>query len=381
MKRVLILIAILGASPVYAKVYKFVEDMPVAEAKKLRHQLDEETLTQFNFYKQVAQTLNIEAPPPIFWHGAATWRDNNDHSKGTQYAAHLTPEARQWIEMLTKKLNDIGADLALTNGKAHIFANRSDTIKTDITLVQLADLNAHAPVDSKPNDTPVLHTQPDAVRVTNPNSETAPNFNVAANYSEAKTTETNRIVRTDSIAAIDLEKFGYLVSGLKTASEAGYVAGSNELIDVGLNSGNLVLIPAGETVTVHKVTPMPKIPGASMVTITYRGQDLIMVGFENSFASTPAASVTSGLASGVTETKVSAKENQKSVRADQLRAQYTTADNELNAVWAALTPKQRACYRDDERNWIKLRDGLPTLEERILAIQTRTEFLRSLAAS
>jgi len=81
------------------------------------------------------------------------------------------------------------------------------------------------------------------------------------------------------------------------------------------------------------------------------------------------------------EAKALRVENRKSVRADQLRAEYTLADNELNAAWAALTPKQRARYRNDERAWIKYRDGLPTLEARIAEIQERTSFLQSIAGS
>jgi hypothetical protein len=58
---------------------------------------------------------------------------------------------------------------------------------------------------------------------------------------------------------------------------------------------------------------------------------------------------------------------------------YVMADDELNAAWKMLTPKQRAQNRNDERTWIKFRDRLPTLEERISTTRTRISFLQSLA--
>jgi hypothetical protein len=93
---------------------------------------------------------------------------------------------------------------------------------------------------------------------------------------------TDRIVQTEGIAAIDLEAFDSLIRGMQACLDTGYPP--EKLMNVGIDAGNLVKIPAGSTVTVHKIILMPKYPAASMVSITYQGRDLIMLGSEDTFA-------------------------------------------------------------------------------------------------
>jgi hypothetical protein len=60
---------------------------------------------------------------------------------------------------------------------------------------------------------------------------------------------------------------------------------------------------------------------------------------------------------------------------------YRQADKKLNAAWNALPQKLRNFYRQDERNWIRYRDSLPTLAERTAAIRLQTNYLRHLLSS
>jgi hypothetical protein len=59
-------------------------------------------------------------------------------------------------------------------------------------------------------------------------------------------------------------------------------------------------------------------------------------------------------------------------------AEDTAADEDLNRAWRALTPAQRRHYRQEERDWIKYRDSLPTVQERNETTRKRAEYLWSL---
>jgi Lysozyme inhibitor LprI len=54
----------------------------------------------------------------------------------------------------------------------------------------------------------------------------------------------------------------------------------------------------------------------------------------------------------------------------------TTADDELNRVWAALSQRQRNRLRQAEREWIKQKDALPRDEQDDFT-NGRTSYLRS----
>jgi Protein of unknown function (DUF4236) len=56
----------------------------------------------------------------------------------------------------------------------------------------------------------------------------------------------------------------------------------------------------------------------------------------------------------------------------------TSADEDLNRAWHALTPAQRRRYRQEERDWIKHRDSLPTVQERNESTRKRAEYIWSL---
>jgi hypothetical protein len=56
----------------------------------------------------------------------------------------------------------------------------------------------------------------------------------------------------------------------------------------------------------------------------------------------------------------------------------TTADDDLNRAWAALSQRQRNRLRQAQREWIKQRDALPKDEQNEFT-KERTSYLRSLA--
>jgi hypothetical protein len=98
-----------------------------------------------------------------------------------------------------------------------------------------------------------------------------------------------RVIHSDSAAAVGLENFHYLLSGIAAASSLSdehpeiAVKGADALIDTGLRAGNLVQIHAGDSVTVHKLIAMPKYPGVSMASVTYKGLDVLMIVFADTF--------------------------------------------------------------------------------------------------
>ena len=55
-----------------------------------------------------------------------------------------------------------------------------------------------------------------------------------------------------------------------------------------------------------------------------------------------------------------------------------SADEDLNRAWAALTAKQRARLRADERNWIRHNNSLP-MKERNEDTRKRANYLWSLS--
>jgi uncharacterized protein YecT (DUF1311 family) len=69
-------------------------------------------------------------------------------------------------------------------------------------------------------------------------------------------------------------------------------------------------------------------------------------------------------------------ENNKILDALRKTDSHTTADDELNRAWAALSPRQRNRLRQAEREWIKQRDALPK-EEQGEFTDERTSYLRS----
>jgi hypothetical protein len=56
----------------------------------------------------------------------------------------------------------------------------------------------------------------------------------------------------------------------------------------------------------------------------------------------------------------------------------TTADDDLNRAWAALSQEQRSRLRQAQREWIKQRDALPKDDQNEFT-KERTSYLRSLA--
>ena len=56
----------------------------------------------------------------------------------------------------------------------------------------------------------------------------------------------------------------------------------------------------------------------------------------------------------------------------------TSADDDLNRAWAALSQRQRNHLRQAQREWIKQRDALPKGKQNDFT-KERTSYLRSLA--
>jgi hypothetical protein len=53
------------------------------------------------------------------------------------------------------------------------------------------------------------------------------------------------------------------------------------------------------------------------------------------------------------------------------------AERDLTQAWLNLSPQQRNALRQEERNWIKLKDSIP-IDDRVEVVRQRTLYLRAL---
>jgi uncharacterized protein YecT (DUF1311 family) len=65
-----------------------------------------------------------------------------------------------------------------------------------------------------------------------------------------------------------------------------------------------------------------------------------------------------------------------------LAEQYAEAERNLNKAWTAMTSQQKSALREEQRNWIKMKDSISVSDPKWLQeIRKRTEYLKSLSLS